>query len=105
MEPNRQAGHLPPEFESAAGEVLVRFLPTGYVPPSRIGHDLSPLQQRLLEVLAVTGSASLSTIRTHLDPPVPERTVQENLQLLRRLELVGSSGKGRGARWLLNATT
>ena len=31
----------------------------------------------------------------------PDRTVQDNLQMLRRLGLVDATGKGRGARWML----
>lgn len=97
-----QAGLPPPEIECAAGEVTVRFRPTRYVPPSRIGHDLSPLQQKLLEVLALTGPAPLSEIMKHVDAGTAQRTVQKHLQLLRELGLIDSTGKrGHGARWML----
>lgn len=96
-----QAGLAPPEFESGGGEVLVRFRPTGYVPPTRVGHNLSQLQRELLETLAQIGPASLGQVRGRLASETPERTVQDNLQLLRRLGLIDSVGQGRGARWML----
>jgi ATP-dependent DNA helicase RecG len=95
------AGLVSPEFEERAGSLVVRFLPTGYVAPTRVDHDLSPLQRDLLEALSAMGSASLSQIRATLPHPAAERTVRENLGLLRSLGLVDSSGRGRGSRWRL----
>lgn len=96
-----KAGLVPPEFESRAGEVVVRFRPTRYVPPTRVGHDLSPLQRELLNVVAEIGPAPLRHIRSHLRAEVPERTVQNNLLFLRQLDLVDSSGQARRAIWML----
>lgn len=96
-----QAGLVPPKFDTVAGEFFVRFLPTGYVPPTRVGHDLSPLQRQLLEILALSGPVSLGAIRDALPSPPADRTLQENLALLRNLKLVVSSGRGRGAHWCL----
>lgn len=96
-----QAGLAPPEFEVAAGEVLVRFRPTRYVAPMRVGHDLSQLQRELLEVLASIGSATLADLREAIQSLAADRTIQENLALLRHLSLVESTGRGRGARWSL----
>jgi ATP-dependent DNA helicase RecG len=96
-----QAGLAPPEFETHAGEVLVRFRPTRYVAPHRIGHDLNPLQRELLEALAGGGSATLADLRANVQLEAADRTIQENLALLRHLGLVESWGRGRGARWML----
>jgi ATP-dependent DNA helicase RecG len=96
-----EAGLARPEFEERAGSLVVRFLPSGYVPPSRIDHDLSPLQQELLAVIAERGPSSLSSIIGDLAQPTPRRTVQDNLILLRTLGLVASGGRGQGARWRL----
>jgi ATP-dependent DNA helicase RecG len=97
-----EAGLVPPEFESAAGEVVVRFRPTGYVPPLRVGHNLSPLQRDLLEVLEKLGPSSLHQIIGALPTRTPEATVQENLQTLRLLGLADHNNKkGRGSRWML----
>ena len=80
---------------------MVRFYPTSYIPPSRVSRDLSRLQQELLSVLAQAGPSSLSQIRQRLREETPERTVQDNLAWLRHLELIDSTGRGRGARWML----
>lgn len=89
----------PPEFEVRSGEVVVRFYPLGYVPPRRVEHALTPLQQELLEVIARLQTASLGAIRAALREDVPERTVQDNLRSLKDLHLVEGTGRGRGARW------
>lgn len=104
MELTAQAGLAPPEFESSGGEVLVRFRPTQYVPPTRVSHNLTPLQRDLLEILSRTGPVSLKQIMGRLVVPTPERTVQDNLQLLRRLDLVDVVGARRMARWMLKGT-
>jgi ATP-dependent DNA helicase RecG len=96
-----QAGLAPPEFECSAGEVTVRFRPTRYVAPTRVGHDLSPLQRDLLEALSITGAAPLAGLRPMLRVPAADRTIRENLSFLRRLGLVASTGHGAGARWML----
>jgi len=96
-----EAGLARPEFEERAGSLVVRFLPTGYLAPTRVDHDLSELQRELLEVLAGSGPASLSEIRGALSVIAADRTIRENLGLLRTLGLVASTGRGRGARWRL----
>ncbi|HEV2148918.1 MAG TPA: ATP-binding protein [Longimicrobiaceae bacterium] len=96
-----QAGLARPEFEESAGEVIVRFFPTGYVPPSRVSRDLSPLQQEILEYLAGAGVARLGQIVSELPSQPVARTVTDNLQTLRDLDLVELRGWGKGARWML----
>ena len=101
-----QAGLVAPEFEFVSGEVVVRFRPGKYVPPTRVGLNLSPLQQMLLEILAQAGSATLQQILSHVGPEAVRRTVQNNLQLLRQLGLVDSTGKrGQGASWKLRGVS
>jgi hypothetical protein len=46
-------------------------------------------------------ATTLSVLRNSLSSITPRRTVQDNLQMLRLLNLVDSSGKGVGARWKL----
>lgn len=89
---NRQAGLVPPEFEEQTGEVVVRFRP--------IGFELSELQEKLLDVLARIGPASMSDILVELSG-TPRRTVLSNLDVLRARGLVTMEGKGRWVRWLL----
>lgn len=97
----REAGLAEPEFESNSGQVLVRFRPTRYSPPMRVGHDLSPLQRELLDILAQRGATSLREIRATLAMEAARRTVQDNLVILRHLNLVETTGSGWSARWRL----
>ncbi len=101
VELNEQAGLVAPEFEAAVGEVLVRFRPTKYVAPLRVGHDLSPLQRSLLQTLSEMKLATLADLRTMIPAEAADRTIQENLAILRHLGLIESFGRGRGARWML----
>lgn len=100
----QQAGLATPEFELTGGEVLVRFRPSRYVPPTRVGRDLSELQRELLTVLSQTGPASLQLIMDNLSGKKPKRTVQDNLKSLKTLDLVESYGHGAGARWKLKGS-
>jgi ATP-dependent DNA helicase RecG len=100
----RRAGLLAPEIEAGVGEVIVRFRPTKYVAPERVGHDLSSLQRQLLQVLAHLGACSLSEIMGQLPAGTSQRTVQDNLRLLLQLDLVDLRGERRWARWMLKGT-
>ena len=46
------AGQPEPEFEERAGAVVVRFFPSGYAPPLRVGHNLTERQRQILQILA-----------------------------------------------------
>jgi ATP-dependent DNA helicase RecG len=94
-----RAGLVPPEFEATGAEVLVRFRPLRYVPPTRVNRDLSALQQEILKILADNGPQSLGEIRFKLSKRTARRTVQDNLRSLRVLDLVDNSGRGAGAKW------
>ncbi|RLB79092.1 MAG: hypothetical protein DRH15_09425 [Deltaproteobacteria bacterium] len=47
-----KAGHPEPEFGEQAGSVWVRFLPSGYIAPHRVAHDLTERQREILQTLA-----------------------------------------------------
>jgi len=96
-----EAGLVAPEFEAKSGEFIVRFFPISYIAPTRVSRDLSELQQSLLTVLSRGTSMSLSEISRLLPAEHPKRTVQDNLQVLKMLGLIGSGGRGAGARWML----
>lgn len=99
-----EAGLAPPEFEMNAGELVVRFQPTQYIAPLRVGHDLSSLQRELLQTLSDVGPAMLKDLRAVIQSRAADRTIQENLAFLRHLGLIEASGRGRGARWMLVGT-
>lgn len=96
-----EAGHPEPEFEERAGEVIVRFLPSAYIPPHRINHDLTDRQRRILHVLRDGAKHPLADIRYFFDAELPVSTLRDDLNLLRKLGLVRSGGYGRGAFWQL----
>ncbi len=92
-----KAGHPEPEFGEQAGAVWVRFLPSGYIASHRVAHDLTERQRELLQILADEGPMPLRTIRDRLSAPPSNRMIQGDLAHLRRLDLVQSNGRGRGA--------
>ncbi|HEX6748995.1 MAG TPA: ATP-binding protein [Longimicrobium sp.] len=96
-----QAGLVEPEFEERGGEVVVRFFPLGYVPPTRVSRNLSRAQQEVLEVLATIGPAPLREIEAGLRTASPRQVVQETLYSLRTLGLVELTGRTRASRWKL----
>jgi ATP-dependent DNA helicase RecG len=96
-----QAGLPRPEFEEMAGVLVVRFRPSRYLPPQRIGHNLTRRQQDVLQLLGTGAGLALSEIHRLLGGAASIRSLRDDLKLLRSLELVDSSGRGRGARWFL----
>jgi ATP-dependent DNA helicase RecG len=104
IELTQEAGLPPPEYDSSSGEFIVRFRPSRYIPPTRVGHDLTSLQRDILEVLAQLGPAPLHAIQQSLGTVVPRRTLQDNLRILRLLDIVELTGARRGAYWRLKST-
>lgn len=94
-------GHPAPQFEERAGSVVVRFLVKGYVPPHRVGHDLTERQRRILFLLSDGLPKRSGEIRIQFAPPLAKTTLGEELDLLRTLGLVLRTGHGAGARWML----
>ncbi len=94
------AGLPRPEIEDGGGCVTVRFRPTRYVPPQRVGLDVTERQQRILAVLAeARAGLALAEIVARIDAEVSVRQVRDELAHLRRLQLVKLEGHGRGSRW------
>lgn len=96
-----RAGHPEPEFGEQAGSVWVRFLPSGYIAPHRVAHDLTERQRELLHILSGKPSMPLREIRASMKNPPSDRRLREELLHLKKLGLVSSSGHGRGAAWSL----
>ncbi len=97
-----EAGLPLPEIEEAGGCVTVRFRPSRYVPPQRVGHNLSERQRDVLRLLddAPFGLAFREIVAQIEGKPTTSQ-VRNDLRLLRSLELIISEGYGRGARWKL----
>jgi ATP-dependent DNA helicase RecG len=96
-----QAGHPEPEFEERTGEVVVRFIRSGYVPPHRVTHDLTDRQRRILHVLRDGGRLRSGEIRGKMAPSPAPSSLRDDLNLVRRLGLIEGAGWGVGARWWL----
>lgn len=96
-----QVGHPEPEFEERAGEVIVRFIPSGYTPPHRVSHDLTERQRRILHYLRDGQRRRIGQIMEGIGIQLPPSTLRDDLILLRSLGLVELLGSGRGAAWRL----
>lgn len=106
VELTRKAGLPRPDIETISGAVTVRFLPSHYIPPQRVGHDLSVQQQNILRVIGQYRSLALGEVETNLldmlGNSVERRSIRSDLYFLRDIGLIRHNGvRGRGARWLL----
>jgi len=101
-----EAGHPEPEFFEQANSFGVRFLPSGYIAPHRISHDLTDRQRTILQVLSniSVNGRTFTEIKSHFPNPPADRTLRDDFQHLKRLGLVHVSGHGRGAKWSLIVT-
>jgi len=95
-----EAGHPEPEFIEQAGAVGVRFLPSSYIAPHRVAHDLTPRQRQILQILS-GNELPLRDIMKGLTSPPASATVRDDLYHLKRLGLIELKGRGRGAIWVL----
>ncbi len=99
-----QAGLPKPEIEEIPGCVTVRFRPSRYIPPQRVGHNLTE-RQRLILVLInnATDGLALREMYPQLEEGVTRRQLQWDLEFLRSLNLIILEGRGPGARWKLKS--
>lgn len=95
-----QAGLPRPAIEDSGGCVTVRFLPTRYVPPQRVAHDLSDRQRAVLAMLEANLSGlALREMLGRLGPGVADWELKADLAFMKQLELVNPTGRGSGAYW------
>jgi len=99
-----KAGHPEPEFMEESGAFCVRFLPSGYIAPHRVAHDLTERQREILQVLPQQPSMPLREIRARMKDPPSDRRMREELLHLKRLGLISSEGYGRGSNWSLEGS-
>jgi ATP-dependent DNA helicase RecG len=97
----RTAGQPEPDFEEQAGNVLVRFRLSQYTPPLRVSHDLTDRQRRILQILSDGVKWKAKDIHRRLENGPAQRTLQNDLNLLRHFGLIQSEGRGVGALWVL----
>ncbi len=102
IEATRQAGMPPPEFHADRHRVTVRFRAAGYLAPTRVSHDLTPIQRLILQAISVGGQMSLSRLVEVMGEGFSPRTIQDNLQILRSLGMVDLTGHRNSYRWRLS---
>jgi ATP-dependent DNA helicase RecG len=76
-----RAGHPEPEFLEQASAVCVRFLPSGYIAPYRVVHDLTQRQRKLLQALEGSLARPFGELRAEAAPQTPERTLRDDLAI------------------------
>ena len=96
-----QAGHPEPEFLAESGGIGVCFLPSAYIAPYRVTHDLSERQRKILQLLAGAPFQTFAAIRAGLERPPSDRAIRNDLMHLKQLGMARLSGRGRGAQWSL----
>ena len=101
MELSEKAGLERPDIEELGRCVTVRFRPSRYIPPARVGHDLTSRQRKILTMLADRDRLALRDFREKLGPGAEEWAIKEDLALLKQLGLIRTTGHGRGAHWFL----
>ncbi len=99
-----KAGHPEPEFSEQANSFCIRFLPSGYIAPYRISHDLTERQRHILQSVATYFGRGITFIevKLKLSNPPADRTLRDDFQHLKRLGLIDVQGYGRGAKWFLS---
>ena len=94
------AGLPEPEIKEAAGCVTVTFRPSRYIPPQRVGHNLTERQRIMLSILNNSPDGlSISEISLQLTDSLTIYQIRSDLSTLRSLELIVLEGHGRSARW------
>jgi ATP-dependent DNA helicase RecG len=98
-----KAGHPEPDFFEQSNSFVVRFLPSGYIAPHRISHNLTDRQRQVLQTLSFSRSEGItfSDIKLKILNPPANRTLRDDFQHLKKLGLIDVQGHGRGAKWVL----
>lgn len=97
----QRAGLVRPEFHQRTGEVVVRLFARGYVPPTRVSHDLTELQRELLALISELGPSSSVALQERLTTPISNRYVLNNLTNLQAMGLIEKTGAARATSWRL----
>jgi ATP-dependent DNA helicase RecG len=101
----QRAGLIRPEFHQRGGELVVRFFPRAYVPPTRVSHELTELQRELLALISELGPSSSVTLLEKLAAPVSYQHLMRNLSHLQAVGLIEKRGAARATRWRLVGQT
>ncbi|HEU4881206.1 MAG TPA: ATP-binding protein [Longimicrobium sp.] len=101
----QRAGLVRPEFHQRSGEVVVRFFPRGYIPPTRVSHELTELQRELLALISELGPSSSVALQGKLSTEISNAHLLRHLGYLQTIGLVEKTGAARASRWRLVGQT
>lgn len=98
----QQAGHPTPEFIEQSGAIGVRFL-MATTPQSGEDRkqDLSPRQACLIEVITQLESATRKQLKAKIKDAPTDRTLQRDLDILKRLGVIEALGQGSNVAYRL----
>lgn len=97
-----QAGLPRPELDDETTHVVLRFLPSLYIPPRQVTNSLSDPQRAIMQSIAdspgIARRQIVESLGFDLNP------VRDDLEKLESLGLIERSGKGRGTVWYLKGS-
>ena len=95
-----EAGLPRPEIEDIGGSVTVRFRPSRYIPPQRVGRDLTGQEREILQILdSAPYGLAFREMLPLLSKHYTEQQVRYALSSLKDMNLAISRGRARGAKW------
>jgi ATP-dependent DNA helicase RecG len=95
-----------PEFTESSGGLSIIFpfkepMNTGVQIQHPTHHELTLRQQEIISILDTNGELPLKEIVRLLADPPSERTVREDVTILRKIGVIDSHGKARTTTWFL----
>jgi ATP-dependent DNA helicase RecG len=102
---SQRAGLVRPEFHQRGGELVVRFFSRGYVPPTRVSHELTELQRELLAHISELGPSSSLVLQASISTPLSYPHLMRHLSHLQTIGLIEKVGAARTTRWRLVGQT
>jgi ATP-dependent DNA helicase RecG len=94
-----QAGLTHPELDDQTTHVVLRFLPSLYIPPRQVTNNLSDSQHAIMQLISdsprIARRQIVESLGFDLNP------VRDDLEKLESLGVIERSGKGRGTVWYL----
>jgi ATP-dependent DNA helicase RecG len=95
-----------PEFSEYSGGFSVVFpfkepMNTGIQVQQPTHHELTLRQQEIITILDINGELPLKEIVRKLNNPPAERTVREDITILKKMGVIDSHGQSRATTWFL----
>lgn len=95
------AGLQEPEFIEQTGSIIVRFFYNNDKPIKKLNIDLSDRQYLILRLFSHETQLTFFKIKSSIPNPPKDRTLRDDLQILKAHGMISVIGMGRAARWQL----